>query len=203
MDLGNMDKFPQDIPKFLALVIKIIYIFGEKFSLKEGEMKALVAYYSDTGNTEKIARGVYEGIEQAEKEILPIEQVKDVEDFDIIFCGFPVLSHSVPGTAQAFIKNIPEGKKVAFFATHGSLRGGQLAVQAFYYALSLASKETVLGTFGCRGKVKSSIIDALMKKAEHRSWAIEAQSAVGHPDQGDLEDAKSWAKAMIAKARAQ
>jgi hypothetical protein len=34
MDLGNMDKFPQDIPKFLALVIKIIYILGEKFSLK-------------------------------------------------------------------------------------------------------------------------------------------------------------------------
>ena len=166
-------------------------------------MKALVAYYSDTGNTEKLARGIYEGIEQAEKEILPIKQVKDVEGFDIIFCGFPVQAHSVPGEAQAFIKSIPEGKKLAFFATHGSLRGGQLAIQAFYYALSLASKETVLGTFGCRGKDKSSIIDALMNKAEHRSWAIEAQSAVGHPDEGDLEDAKSWAKAMLAKARAQ
>lgn len=166
-------------------------------------MKALVAYYSVTGNTEKLARGIYEGIEQAEKEILPIKQVKDVEGFDIIFCGFPVQAHSVPGEAQAFIKSIPEGKKLAFFATHGSLRGGQLAIQAFYYALSLASKETVLGTFGCRGKVKSSIIDAMMNKAEHRSWAIEAQSAVGHPDQGDLEDGKSWAKAMIAKAMAQ
>lgn len=201
--LGNIDNFPKDKPKFLASVIKIIYIFGEKFPLKEGEMKALVAYYSNTGNTEKLARGIYEGIEQAEKEILPIKKVKDVKDIDIIFCGFPVQSHSVPGEAEAFIKSIPIGKKLAFFATHGSLRGGQLAVQAFYYALSLASKETVLGTFGCRGKVKSSIIDALMNKAEYRSWAIEAQSAVDHPDEGDLENAKSWAKAMIAKARAQ
>ena len=165
-------------------------------------MKALVAYYSDTGNTEKLARGIYEGVEQAEKEILPIQEVKKVEDFDIIFCGFPVQSHSVPGKAEAFIKSIPEGKKVAFFATHGSLRGGQLAIQAFYYALSLASKITVLGTFGCRGKVKSGIIDALMNKAEHRSWAIEAQGAVGHPDEGDLEDARAWAGEMIAKARA-
>lgn len=165
-------------------------------------MKALVAYYSDTGNTEKLARSIYEGIEQAEKEILHIKEVKDVEDSDIIFCGFPVQSHSVPGKVEAFIKSIPDGKKLAFFATHGSLRGGQLAIQAFHSALSLTSKTTVLGTFGCRGKVKSSIIDALMKKALHRSWAIEAQSAVGHPNESDFEDAKAWAKAMIAKARA-
>jgi flavodoxin I len=165
-------------------------------------MKALVAYYSDTGNTEKLARAIYEGIEQAEKEILHIKEVKDVEDSNIIFCGFPVQSHSVPGKVEAFIKSIPEGKKLAFFATHGSLRGGQLAIQAFHSALSLTSKTTVLGTFGCRGKVKSSIIDALMKKALHRSWAIEAQSAVGHPNESDFEDAKAWAKAMIAKARA-
>jgi len=165
-------------------------------------MKALVAYYSNTGNTEKLARAIYEGIEQVEKEILHIKEVKEVEDSDIIFCGFPVQSHSVPGKAEAFIKSIPEGKKLAFFATHGSLRGGQLAIQAFHYALSLTPKGTVLGTFGCRGKVKPSIIDALMKKAEHRSWAIEAQGAVGHPDESDFEDAKAWAKEMIAKARA-
>ena len=165
-------------------------------------MKALVAYYSDTGNTEKLARGIYEGVEQAEKEILPIKEVKNAEGCDIIFCGFPVQSHSVPGKAVAFIKGIPKGKKLAFFATHGSLRGGQLAIQAFYDALSLTSKETVLGTFGCRGKVKSSIINALMNKAEHRSWAIEAQGAMGHPDEGDLEDARAWAGEMIVKAGA-
>jgi flavodoxin len=165
-------------------------------------MKALVAYYSATGNTEKLARAIYDGIEQAEKEISDIKEVKDVEDADIIFCGFPVQAHSVPGKAEAFIKSIPEGKKLAFFATHGSLRGGQLAIEAFYHATSLASKGTVLGTFGCRGKVKSSIIDELMKKPEHRSWAIEAQGAIGHPNEADFEDARAWAREMIAKGRA-
>ena len=119
----------------------------------------------------------------------------------MVFCGFPVQAHSVPDKVESFLKSIPEGKKLALFATHGSLRGGQLAITAFYKALSLTSTQTVLGTFGCRGEVKSDIIDALLNKAEHRGWALEAQSAIGHPDESDLEDAKEWAKAMIAKAR--
>jgi flavodoxin len=164
-------------------------------------MKALVTYYSETGNTKKLAEAIYEGVEQAEKEILPVQDVTSVDDYDLLLCGFPVKSHTVPGEMEAFLKSIPEGKKVALFATHGSLRGGQMAITAFFYALSLVSKERVLGTFGCRGRVKSSLIDQLMNKPEHRSWAMEAQSAVGHPDGADLEDAKVFARQMVAKAR--
>jgi hypothetical protein len=74
-------------------------------------------------------------------------------------------------------------------------------VTAFYHALGLASKERVLGTFGCRGKVKSSLIDALMKRPEDRAWAMEARSAVGHPDEADLEDGREFARLMVGKAR--
>jgi hypothetical protein len=90
---------------------------------------------------------------------------------------------------------------LALFATHGSFRGGQLAITAFYHAMSLAPKATVLGTFGCRGEVKSQLIEALMKSPEHKAWAIEAQSAAGHPDDADLEEAKKFAEQMLAKAR--
>jgi len=164
-------------------------------------MKALVTYYSETGNTEKLAQAIFEGIERMEKEILPIEEVQDVDGYDLIFCGFPVQASSVPGKAEAFLRNIPEQKKLALFATHGSLRGGELAVTAFYYAMSLAPKATVVGTFGCRGKVKGSLIDALMQKIEHKAWATEAQSAFRHPDGADLEDGKEFAKWMVTKSR--
>jgi len=70
-----------------------------------------------------------------------------------------------------------------------------------YYAFSLALKVTVLGTFGCRGQVKSSLIDALLKNPEHKAWAMEAQSAAGHPDEADLEGGKEFANLMIAKSR--
>jgi len=163
-------------------------------------MKALVTYYSQTGNTEKIARAIYDAIPVA-KEIKPIDDVDSVGGYDIIFCGFPVYAHSVPGKAQPFIKGLPKGQKVAFFSTHGSLRGGQLPKQAFEHAVGLASHATILGHFGCRGIVNQKIIDALMQKPEHKAWAEEALSAEGHPDRADLEDAKTFALEMIAKIR--
>ncbi len=165
-------------------------------------MKVLVTYFSQTGNTEKLARAIYDGIEeQAAKDLIPIEEIKDVDGYDLIFCGFPVHASSVPGKVEAFIKNMPEGKKLALFATHGSLRGGQLAVTAFHYAICLSPKVNIIGTFGCRGEVQSGILDKLMQSPEHKAWAMEAQSAVGHPDDADLEDAKEFAGWMIAKIR--
>lgn len=165
-------------------------------------MKVLVAYLSETGNTEKLAKAVFEAVEVPDKEILPVQDVTDVEGYDVIFIGFPVQAHSVPGKVEALAKKLPKGQKVAYFATHGSMRGGELAVTAFYHALNIAKDAVVLGTFGCRGKVKQKIIDALMEKMEHRAWAQEAQSAAGHPDEADLEDARDWVERMMIKARA-
>ena len=89
-------------------------------------MKALVTYYSQTGNTEKIARAIYETI-YFEKEILPVRDVKSLQGYDIIFAGFPVQAHSVPAAFLPFFKKLPAGQEIALFCTHGSLRGGQSA----------------------------------------------------------------------------
>ncbi|MCG6881622.1 MAG: flavodoxin family protein [Deltaproteobacteria bacterium] len=165
-------------------------------------MKVLVAYYSDTGNTKKVAEAIYDAISESEKEISLATEASDLSDYDLIFCGFPVQSMGLPGKMESFVKTLPEGKKVAFFATHGSLRGGELAITAFYSALGLAKNLNVMGTFGCRGAVKPNIIEAFLKKVEFRGWALEAQSAAGHPDEADLDDAKAFAEAMMTKARA-
>jgi flavodoxin len=163
-------------------------------------MKALVAFYSESGNTEKLAKAIYAGINVPEKEFMPISEANAINN-DVIFVGFPVQASSVPAKVEEFIRSVPEGKKIAYFATHDSLRGGQLAISALYYAFSLALKVTVLITFGCRGQVKPSLIEALLKNPEHKAWAMEAQSATGHPDKADLEDGKEFANLMIAKAR--
>ncbi|MEN6321269.1 MAG: flavodoxin family protein [Syntrophaceae bacterium] len=161
-------------------------------------MKALVTYYSETGNTEALARAIYDAI-HIEKEIKPVKDVQSTKGYDIIFCGFPCHAHSVPGKAISLIKGLPEGQKIAFFSTHGSLRGGQLPKQAFEHAIGLASKAKILGHFGCQGKVDRKLIDALSTKPEHRAWVDEALSADGHPDQHDLADGKKFAAEMLAK----
>jgi flavodoxin len=164
-------------------------------------MKVLVTYFSETKNTEKLAKAIFEAVEGSEKEILPIQEVAEVEGYDVVFIGFPVQSHSVPDKVEAFAKKLPAGQKIAHFATHGSMRGGELAITAFYHALTIAKDAVILGTYGCRGQVKQKIIDALMQKTEHRAWALEAQSAKGHPDEADLEDGRDWTKKIMFKAR--
>ena len=161
-------------------------------------MKALVTYYSQTGNTEKLARAIYEAI-HFEKELLPIGDVKDLQGYDIIFVGFPVQAHSVPAKFLPFFKSLPAGQKIALFCTHGSLRGGQLPKQAIEHAIGLASRARVLGTFGVRGKVNPKVIDSLMNTAQHRAWAEEAQGAGEHPNEADLADAKEFAKNILAR----
>jgi flavodoxin I len=169
--------------------------------LQEGQMNVLVTYYSETKNTEKLAEAIYDAIVFVQKRIAPIKTAGDVTKEDLYFVGFPVHNHSVPPKVEKFLKNIPERKKIALFATHGSMRGGALAVEAFYDALGLAQKKTVLGTFGCRGEVRKALIERLMKRPEDRYWTMEAESAKGHPDQADLEEARQWARWMVMKAQ--
>ncbi|MEK6534054.1 MAG: flavodoxin family protein [Thermodesulfobacteriota bacterium] len=161
-------------------------------------MKVLVTYYSQTGNTEKLARSIYEAI-HVEKELHPIQEVNSVEGFDVIFVGFPVHAHSVPAKALPFFKNLPEGQNIALFCTHGSLRGGQLPKQALEHAIGISTRAKILGTFGVRGKVDVKIIEALIKQSEHRAWAEEAQGACGHPTESDLADGKTFALEILAK----
>jgi len=161
-------------------------------------MKALVTYYSQTGNTEKLARAIYDVI-HIEKELLPVQDVKSTEGYDIIFVGFPVHAHSVPTKLLPFFKGLPDGQNIALFCTHGSLRGGHLPKQALEHAIGLSTRARILGTFGVRGKVDAKLIEALMKQAANRAWAEEAQGAHEHPSEMDLTDGKEFARGVLAK----
>jgi flavodoxin I len=163
-------------------------------------MNILVAYYSETGNTRKVAETIFAALHQPRKKLLPIDQAGDLAAFDLIFCGTPVQHHSIPPKMVHFFQEIPKGKKLAIFLTHGSLRGGEKAVSALYHALSLSSGQAVIGTFGCRGQVKPQMIDVWMDAPQHQAWAREAQSAIGHPDAADLEDAREFAETMLYAA---
>jgi hypothetical protein len=76
-----------------------------------------------------------------------------------------------------------------------------LATTAIEHAVNLASRLEILGTFGCRGKVDPKINELLLKKPEHRAWAETAKSAVSHPDESDLADARQLAKIVSTAAR--
>jgi flavodoxin len=159
-------------------------------------LKTLVAYESRTGNTKKIAEAIFEAVE-GEKSLIPIAEGPDCDEFSLIFIGFPVHSHSIPFRVETFLKNIPAGKKIALFSTHGTLTGSRLSREALEYAATLTSKAQLLGTFSCRGKVSLKALEALGKSPEHAAWTEMAASARSHPDENDLKDAQAFARWIL------
>jgi len=165
--------------------------------------KFLVTYFSLTGNTKKVAEAIAEALPEATS-FLPVGEVEDLEQYKLIFIGFPVHSHGVPFKVEKFLKTIPEGKKLALFSTHGSITGSPLSREALEHAVVLAAQAKVLGTFSCRGRVSHEALDVLMKSPEHKVWAEMAASAHSHPDSEDLKDAQAfahWVMSLYAQER--
>jgi len=158
--------------------------------------KILVTYISWTGNTKKVAEAIFEALE-GDKTLKSFDEVQTLDEYDLIFIGFPVHSHSVPFKIEELIKSIPSGKKIALFSTHGSLTGSHLSREALEHATILASGAKILGTFACRGKVSLQAMEVLSRSPEHQSWVEMAASAQTHPDESDLADARSFAKWMV------
>jgi flavodoxin len=162
--------------------------------------KMLVTYVTWTGNTKLVADAIFEALE-GEKSIQPSDEVQTLDEYDLIFFGFPVHSHGVPPKTEELIKKIPSGKKIALFSTHGSLTGSRLSREALEHASILASGARILGTFTCRGKVSLQAMEVLSRSPEHKAWVDMSASARTHPDESDLEDARSFAKWIVTLSR--
>jgi hypothetical protein len=72
-------------------------------------MKAIIIYWSKTGNTEKVALAIREGLEQAGADVL-LKRVQEAGDvdvyaFDLVCIGFPSYQWSPPGSIVKFLKS--------------------------------------------------------------------------------------------------
>ena len=72
-------------------------------------MNAAVVYWSKTGNTEKVALAIQEGIEASGAEVL-LKRVEDAKDidyfaFDLVCIGFPSYQWHPPEPVDAFLKS--------------------------------------------------------------------------------------------------
>jgi flavodoxin len=157
--------------------------------------KTLVTYFSRTGNTKLVAEAIF-GALDGDKTIKPMDEVSGLDEFSLVFIGFPVQSHGVPYPVELFLKSVPANKKIALFSTHGSLPGHRLSREAIEHAVVLASKAKVIGTFAVRGKLSLQALEVLSKSPEHQEWVEMAASANGHPDEIDLAAARVFGRTM-------
>jgi flavodoxin len=165
----------------------------------------LVTYFSLTGNTRQVAEAIFDEV-SGDKILQVMSEAGDPASFGLVFAGFPVQSHSVPYAVEVFLKKIARGQRVALFCTHGAVTGSSLSRAALEYASVLVAKARLLGTFSCRGRVSMKALEVLRESPEHEVWAGMAASAATHPDARDLEEARAfarWIMALVAQDRGQ
>lgn len=157
-------------------------------------MKTLIAYSSNTGNTEKLAKAIGQVVEA---DIINIKDDPNIEDYDNIIVGYWGRRGRADDQADAFLKKI-QGKKVGVFATLGAYPGTERAEKVINYGIETlkAQGNQVVAHYYCHGQIDPGLRERAQKRPmdDPHAWTPQReerfQAALGHPNQEDLEKAK-------------
>jgi flavodoxin len=154
-------------------------------------MNSLVIYFSQTGNTQKVATAIQSGIKSAtgQCDIVKLKEanVANLSRYDLIGLGCPTFAFREPENVTAFIKSLARlpvlGRHCFVFATHGGHPGNVLT--------SMASKLErvglkVIGGFNCDGQL-------------YLPFYVTPWFTDGHPDDIDLKLAAEFGADMANK----
>ncbi len=145
-------------------------------------MKSIVVYFSQTGNTEKVARSIQSGIQSVtgQCDIVRLKEAKvdDLAKYDLIGFGAPAFGLLEPGNVAVFLKGTSplSGKNCFIFATHGGHPGNIFPSMA--EKLERAGLK-VIGSFNCDG--------AYCVPSRFSPWYTD-----NHPDEVDLKQASDF-----------
>jgi len=171
-------------------------------------MKVLVIYFSQTGNTEKIARAMCEGAAPVhEAELKKLEDVSpdDVTGYDFILIGSPLHAGNLAGPVKEFLSSIQagSGQKMAGFITHSAPAYPDQAMDEFTEPIKAACKEKGIeykGCFDCQGALSESLYEMVKRKQNlnDEQWEDKVKQMIGHPNEEDEGKAKAFAKKLIS-----
>ena len=170
-------------------------------------MKVLVSYFSQSGNTEKIAKGIWEEASQAnEADLKKLEDVGagDFAGYDFIFIGSPLHSANLAAPVKEFLTHIQAGssQKMAGFITHFAPAYPNQAMDGFTEPIQAACKEKGIeykGCFDCQGALTESLHEMVKKKLNlsDEQWADMVKQMTGHPNEEDVAKAKAFAREVL------
>ena len=164
-------------------------------------MSVLVAYFSQTGNTKKVAEAIYGEI-AGTREIKELAAVENLEAHDLSFIGFPIMAFGPAKPAKEFLAAHAAGKKVALFITHASPEDAEPLEEWLAACREAASDADLVGVFNCQGELAESIAALLANSDDPqiRAFSEGRSETVGQPDETRLEKARAFAREIIEKA---
>jgi len=172
-------------------------------------MKVLIIYFSQTGNTAKVAQAIYEEASpRNEVESKKLEEVntENLSGHDLLFIGSPIHAGNLAVPTKDFLNRnqIPSGVKIAAFLTHAGSAYPEQVMSKFTEPYKAACEKNgleYLGCFSCQGFLNPAIHD-MVKKSQNltdEQWAERVTQMTGHPDAEDLNKAKAFTREVLGK----
>ena len=168
-------------------------------------MKIMVCYFSNTGNTEKVAQSIAEGLNLENVELVKIEDAdpSSLKNYDLVVLGSGIYAGKLHKKMTEFMKEVTEyPPKFAFFNTHQSDTSYQRAFKRIKGKIE-ENNSKVIGEFDCIGEnlgmPKETILGMLEKlpPEERKRQEAKIEKTVGHPNLQDLENAKAFGTSLI------
>jgi flavodoxin len=163
-------------------------------------MKVLVAYMSQTGNTQKVAEAIYREISH-DKEIKNLEEVESLDDYHFSFIGFPLHAFGPAEPAKKFLEEHSAGKTIALFITHAAPEESEEVKGWLKTSQEAASNADIVNVFDCQGELAQPVIDMLLSSDDPnmRAFGELGPATKGLPDETRLERARAFARDTMAK----
>ena len=153
-------------------------------------MKCIIIYFSQTGNTEKIASAIQAGVKHAAGhcDIVKIKEAnpRRLYEYDLIGLGTMGMGLE-PGNVTVFINDIRfvGGKHIFVFATHGT------TPERLFPSMVPKLKRRGLVVIGMRSWYGNCC----------QPYQSEPYATAGHPDEIDLKEAEDFGREMVERSR--
>ena len=173
-------------------------------------MKILIAYHSNTENTEKVAKAMKEGLEEEGQEVT-MSPAKDVDpsglnSYDLILLGSGIYSRGIGRSIKSLMKKatgLPP--KIACFQTY---QNDTMYPKAFTKAIGKTLEKCnskIIDEFGCWG-YNLGMTDEQMTQLissfptdEKKRMEDQRKITKGRPNEEDCDNAKAFAKNLLKK----
>lgn len=164
-------------------------------------MNVLVTYFTRSGNTEKVAKAIYNELE-GPKTLAKISTDLKLDEYDLVFLGFPIENYWCPKDIHEFLRKNTENAKIVFIVTHGVPESNKLLPEWINRTKQLLHPTAeIIGQFTCQSEVAQYVVDALEKsgKPMQMEWAAHCHHLIGLPDEKKLQKAREFAREIQSK----
>ncbi|MEM2146890.1 MAG: flavodoxin family protein [Candidatus Jordarchaeaceae archaeon] len=176
-------------------------------------MKILVTYFTETGNTGKIAQAIFDEVSKVHKaELKKIEEVSadSFSQYNLIFIGTPCQMGDLAAPVKKLLDALPRSPKykIAGFFTHGAPPEEKEDYEKCFTTFNKVCQEKqigYLGCFECQGfptpKIHQIVTDYLIKRKGYTEERVKQrfERSKEHPNREDEKNARKFTQKVLSQ----